>query len=127
MRPPWGCRQQEGQVWKALNETDCSRNYNNGTMSRLKFLDMTYYILSKGTGAYAEVSLLDGYSPDGPSQDWRSMQFDGETRALQKRNGLFSERGFAGNFRRSATAAPGVCTGFGVLQVSFRPGAVAER
>jgi len=40
------------------------RNYNND-MSRLKFLDMTYYILRKD-GAYAGVSLWDGYSPDAP-------------------------------------------------------------
>ena len=40
------------------------RNYNND-MSRLKFLDMTYYILRKD-GAYAGVSLWEGYSPDSP-------------------------------------------------------------
>ena len=40
------------------------RNYNND-MSRLKFLDMTYYILRKD-GAYAGVSLWEGYSPDFP-------------------------------------------------------------
>lgn len=37
-----------------------ARNYNND-MSRLKFLDMTYYILRKD-GAYAGVSLWEGYS-----------------------------------------------------------------
>ena len=36
------------------------RNYNND-MSRLKYLDMTYYILRKD-GAYAGVSLWEGYS-----------------------------------------------------------------
>jgi N4-(beta-N-acetylglucosaminyl)-L-asparaginase len=38
-----------------------ARNYNND-MSRLKFMDMTYYILRKD-GAYAGVSLWEGYSP----------------------------------------------------------------
>jgi N4-(beta-N-acetylglucosaminyl)-L-asparaginase len=37
------------------------RNYN-GDMSRLRFVDMTYYILRKD-GAYACVSLWEGYSP----------------------------------------------------------------
>jgi N4-(beta-N-acetylglucosaminyl)-L-asparaginase len=36
------------------------RNYNND-MSRLKFIDMTYYVLRKD-GAYAGVSLWEGYS-----------------------------------------------------------------
>src|SRR6266446_396733 len=40
------------------------RNYNND-MARLKFLDMTYYILRKD-GAYAGVSLWEGYSPTEP-------------------------------------------------------------
>ena len=38
------------------------RNYN-GDMNRLRFTDMTYYILRKD-GAYAGVSLWEGYSPD---------------------------------------------------------------
>lgn len=38
------------------------RNYNGDT-SRLRFMDMTYYILRKD-GAYGGVSLWDGYSPD---------------------------------------------------------------
>jgi N4-(beta-N-acetylglucosaminyl)-L-asparaginase len=37
-----------------------ARNYNND-MSRLRFMDMTYYILRKD-GAYAGVSLWEGYS-----------------------------------------------------------------
>lgn len=37
-----------------------ARNYNND-MNKLKFLDMTYYILRKD-GAYAGVSLWEGYS-----------------------------------------------------------------
>lgn len=40
------------------------RNYN-GDMNRLRFLDMTYYILRKD-GAYAGVSLWEGYSKSHP-------------------------------------------------------------
>jgi N4-(beta-N-acetylglucosaminyl)-L-asparaginase len=40
------------------------RNYNND-MSKLKFMDMTYYILRKD-GAYAGVSLWEGYSKTDP-------------------------------------------------------------
>jgi N4-(beta-N-acetylglucosaminyl)-L-asparaginase len=40
------------------------RNYN-GDMSRVRFMDMTYYILRKD-GAYAGVSLWEGYSPEHP-------------------------------------------------------------
>ncbi len=40
------------------------RNYNND-MSKLKFIDMTYYILRKD-GAYAGVSLWEGYSKGNP-------------------------------------------------------------
>jgi N4-(beta-N-acetylglucosaminyl)-L-asparaginase len=40
------------------------RNYNND-MTKLKFIDMTYYVLRKD-GAYAGVSLWEGYSPDHP-------------------------------------------------------------
>jgi N4-(beta-N-acetylglucosaminyl)-L-asparaginase len=38
------------------------RNYNND-MNKLRFVDMTYYILRKD-GAYAGVSLWEGYTPD---------------------------------------------------------------
>jgi N4-(beta-N-acetylglucosaminyl)-L-asparaginase len=41
-----------------------ARNYNND-MSKLKFMDMTYYILRKD-GAYAGVSLWEGYSKKEP-------------------------------------------------------------
>ena len=37
------------------------RNYNND-MNKLRFMDMTYYVLRKD-GAYAGVSLWEGYSP----------------------------------------------------------------
>jgi N4-(beta-N-acetylglucosaminyl)-L-asparaginase len=40
------------------------RNYNND-MNKIKFMDMTYYILRKD-GAYAAVSLWEGYSPGNP-------------------------------------------------------------
>jgi N4-(beta-N-acetylglucosaminyl)-L-asparaginase len=40
------------------------RNYNND-MSKLRFVDMTYYILRKD-GAYAGVSLWEGYEPGKP-------------------------------------------------------------
>jgi N4-(beta-N-acetylglucosaminyl)-L-asparaginase len=40
------------------------RNYN-GDMNKLRFVDMTYYILRKD-GAYAGVSLWEGYSPGNP-------------------------------------------------------------
>jgi N4-(beta-N-acetylglucosaminyl)-L-asparaginase len=40
------------------------RNYN-GDMDRLRFMDMTYYVLHKD-GAYAGVSLWDGYEPGKP-------------------------------------------------------------
>jgi N4-(beta-N-acetylglucosaminyl)-L-asparaginase len=41
-----------------------ARNYNND-MNKLKFVDMTYYILRKD-GAYAGVSLWEGYSEHEP-------------------------------------------------------------
>ena len=40
------------------------RNYN-GDMNKLRFMDMTYYVLRKD-GAYAGVSLWDGYEPNSP-------------------------------------------------------------
>ena len=43
------------------------RNYN-GDMTKLQFVDMTYYILRKD-GAYAGVSLWEGYSPQESAQD----------------------------------------------------------
>ncbi len=52
------------------------RNYN-GDMSRVRFMDMTYYILRKD-GAYAGVSLWEGYSPNDPH---RIAVHDGSKRA----------------------------------------------
>ena len=40
------------------------RNYN-GDMTKLRYMDMTYYILRKD-GAYAGVSLWTGYEPGKP-------------------------------------------------------------
>ena len=40
------------------------RNYN-GDMNKLRFVDMTYYILRKD-GAYAGVSLWEGYTSEKP-------------------------------------------------------------
>ena len=40
------------------------RNYNSD-MNKLRFVDMTYYILRKD-GAYAGVSLWEGYEPGKP-------------------------------------------------------------
>ncbi len=42
------------------------RNYNQD-MNKLRFVDMTYYILRKD-GAYAGVSLWEGYGPGHPHQ-----------------------------------------------------------
>jgi N4-(beta-N-acetylglucosaminyl)-L-asparaginase len=41
-----------------------ARNYNND-MNKLRFVDMTYYVLRKD-GAYAGVSLWEGYRPGSP-------------------------------------------------------------
>ncbi len=60
-----------------------ARNYNHD-MTKLKFLDMTYYILRKD-GAYAGVSLWEGYSPANPH---RIAVHDG-TRRSEKTVALF--------------------------------------
>ena len=66
------------------------RNYN-GDMKKLRFMDMTYYILRKD-GAYAGVSLWDGYTPDpwdtGPPAPHRIAIHDG-SRRLEKTVALF--------------------------------------
>jgi N4-(beta-N-acetylglucosaminyl)-L-asparaginase len=53
-----------------------ARNYN-GDMNKLKLVDMTYYILRKD-GAYAGVSLWEGYTPEKPH---RIAVHDGAKRA----------------------------------------------
>jgi N4-(beta-N-acetylglucosaminyl)-L-asparaginase len=60
------------------------RNYN-GDMNRLRFVDMTYYVLRKD-GAHAGVSLWDGYEPGKPHQ---IAVHDG-TRRAEKTVSLFS-------------------------------------
>jgi N4-(beta-N-acetylglucosaminyl)-L-asparaginase len=55
-----------------------ARNYNND-MAKLKFVDMTYYVLRKD-GAYAGVSLWEGYSPTHPH---KIAIHDGTKRAEQ--------------------------------------------
>jgi N4-(beta-N-acetylglucosaminyl)-L-asparaginase len=52
------------------------RNFN-GDMNKLKFMDMTFYVLRKD-GAYAGVSLWDGYSPTSPH---KIAIHDGEKRS----------------------------------------------
>jgi N4-(beta-N-acetylglucosaminyl)-L-asparaginase len=52
------------------------RNYNDD-MNKLRFIDMTYYVLRKD-GAYAGVSLWEGYSEGHPH---KIAVHDGEKRA----------------------------------------------
>ena len=59
------------------------RNYN-GDKERLQFIDMTYYVLRKD-GAYAAVSLWEGYEPGKPHQ---IAVHDG-TKRLEKTVSLF--------------------------------------
>jgi N4-(beta-N-acetylglucosaminyl)-L-asparaginase len=66
------------------------RNYN-GDMNKLRFMDMTYYVLRKD-GAYAGVSLWDGYDPSTPH---RIAVHDGTPRA-EKTVALF--KGFSQEF-----------------------------
>jgi len=66
------------------------RNYN-GEMNKLRFMDMTYYVLRKD-GAYAGVSLWDGYDPRTPH---RIAVHDGTPRA-EKTVALF--KGFSQEF-----------------------------
>ena len=60
------------------------RNYN-GDMDRLRFMDMTFYALRKD-GAYAGVSLWDGYEPGKPH---KIAVHDG-TKRLEKTVSLFA-------------------------------------
>ena len=59
------------------------RNYN-GDMNKLRYMDMTYYVLRKD-GAYAGVSLWDGYEPGNPH---KIAVHDG-TRRAEKTVALF--------------------------------------
>ena len=67
------------------------RNYN-GDMNRLRFIDMTYYVLRKD-GAYAGVSLWEGYSPE---HLHKIAVHDGTKRAEKAENLL---KGFSQRFR----------------------------
>ena len=60
------------------------RNYNND-MDRLRFMDMTYYVLRKD-GAYAGVSLWSGYEPGNPH---RIAVHDGGPKRNEKTVSLF--------------------------------------
>lgn len=74
------------------------RNYNND-MSKLKFVDMTYYILRKD-GAYAGVSLWEGYSKANPH---KIAVHDGTRRAEQT---VFLFPGFSQEFPPFPVAIP---------------------
>ena len=60
------------------------RNYN-GDKDRLRFMDMTYYVLRKD-GAYAGVSLWTGYAPNDPHH---IAIHDGTTKRNEKTVALF--------------------------------------
>jgi N4-(beta-N-acetylglucosaminyl)-L-asparaginase len=60
------------------------RNHN-GDMNKLKYIDMTYYVLRKD-GAYAGVSLWEGYEPGKPH---RICVHDGTTRRAEKTVNMF--------------------------------------
>jgi N4-(beta-N-acetylglucosaminyl)-L-asparaginase len=64
--------------------------YNND-MKKLHYVDMTYYVLRKD-GAYAGVSLWDGYAPD----DVHKIAVHDGTRRLEKTASMF--KGFSQEF-----------------------------
>ncbi len=66
------------------------RNHNHD-MNKLKFMDMTYYILRKD-GAYAGVSLWEGYAPD----DVHKIAVHDGTRRVENTVALF--KGFSQEF-----------------------------
>ena len=66
------------------------RNYN-GDMNKLRFVDMTYYILRKD-GAYAGVSLWEGYSEGHP----HNIAIHDGTRRAEKTTSLF--KGYSQDF-----------------------------
>ncbi|MGA7080335.1 MAG: N(4)-(beta-N-acetylglucosaminyl)-L-asparaginase [Terriglobales bacterium] len=75
-----------------------ARNYNND-MNRLKFLDMTYYILRKD-GAYAGVSFWEGYSEG----DKHAIAVHDGTRRLETTVALF--KGVSHEFPPFPVAVP---------------------
>jgi N4-(beta-N-acetylglucosaminyl)-L-asparaginase len=76
------------------------RNYNND-MAKLRFVDMTYYILRKD-GAYAGVSLWEGYEPN---KIHKIAVHDG-TRRAEKAVALF--KGVSQDFPSSPKVSPEV-------------------
>jgi N4-(beta-N-acetylglucosaminyl)-L-asparaginase len=75
------------------------RNYN-GDMNKLRFVDMTYYVLRKD-GAYAGVSLWEGYDPSKPH---RIAVHDG-TRRAEKTVAMF--KGYSQDFPPEPKAPEG--------------------
>jgi N4-(beta-N-acetylglucosaminyl)-L-asparaginase len=74
-----------------------ARNYNND-MNRLKYVDMTYYILRKD-GAYAGVSLWEGYTPwpwDPPEPKPHRIAVHDGARRMEKTVSLF--KGYSQDF-----------------------------
>jgi N4-(beta-N-acetylglucosaminyl)-L-asparaginase len=76
------------------------RNYN-GDMAKLRFVDMTYYILRRD-GVYAGVSLWEGYEPGKPH---KIAVHDG-TRRAEKTVALF--KGFSQDFPPAPKVPPDV-------------------
>jgi N4-(beta-N-acetylglucosaminyl)-L-asparaginase len=73
------------------------RNYNND-LNKLKLMDMTYYILRKD-GAYAGVSLWEGYQPspwEKPEPTPHRIAVHDGTRRLEKTVSLM--KGFSQEF-----------------------------
>ena len=74
------------------------RNYNNN-MSKLRFVDMTYYILRKD-GAYACVSLWEGYS------DGRPHTMGVHDGTLRRENSVSLLKGYSEDFPPIPTVPP---------------------
>ena len=64
------------------------RNYN-GDMNKLRFMDMTYYILRKD-GAYAGVSLWEGYSKGNPHKIRRPRWHPARRGGSEPDEGIFA-------------------------------------
>src|SRR5207247_10357213 len=85
------------------------RNYN-GDMNKLRLVDMTYYVLRKD-GAYAGVSLWEGYTPDKPH---KIAVHDGNLRA-EKTVALL--KGSSQEFPPFPSIPDDLKTGLGVLEM----------
>ena len=91
------------------------RNYN-GDMEKLKFIDMTYYILRKD-GAYAGVSLWEGSAPNKP----HTLPFT-MARAVGG-DSPFASRAISQEFPPFPTVLPEELTErFGLLQIGLQIG-----